>query len=313
MRFRLAAVLAIALCVASTRAESQALKVVVPFPAGGSADHVGRVLSEGLNAKGISTVVENRAGAGGTLGSRSVAKGQADGKSVLIGQIGSHVLSTIGRPELGYEPEKDFSPVILLGYVPTLLAVRPGLNVKSLQEFVDKAKTANPPLNFGSSGRGTSGHVTVELLKQNAKIDMTHIPYTGIAPIMTDMLGGRIDSMVGEAPGLRPQIGAGLQALVIIGPKRTPLLPDVPTTAEAGFPDWNVQSWYGVFVASGTPEAQRAELEKTFLDLVKQPDVAAKLQAAGLTDPGPSTELKKILDSEFKRWPAVFRQLGLLP
>ena len=309
MRCLLAFVLVLGLA-GNAAAQPRNITLVVPFPPGGSADVVARFLAENMRPRGYSIAVENRSGAGGTIGTAYVARAAADGSVMLIGQIGSHMLSWALNPSPGYNALTAFEPVALLGFVPTIFVVRENLPVRTLAEFVDYAKRQPAPLNYGSSGPGTSMHITMEMLRAQGTVPMTHIPYRGLAPAMQDLIAGNTAMMTGEAPGLLPQIGNGMRALAVLGNSRTSLLPDVPTAPELGFPDWTMESWYGVFVPAATPEAPRAALERDVLDVVRGP-MAQTLAARGLVGAGPASEFRPRLQRDFAAWPETIRRLGV--
>ncbi len=310
MRLILALLLALGVA-GSAAAQPRNATLVVPFPPGGSADVVARLLAENMRGKGYTIAVENRSGAGGVIGTAFVARGPADGSVMLLGQIGSQLLSWALNPNPGYNALTGFEPVALLGFVPTIFVVREDLPVRTLAEFVEHAKRAPTPLAYGSSGPGTSTHITVEMLRAQAGIELTHIPYRGLAPTMQDLLAGRIAAMTGEAPGLVPILGQGARALAVLSPNRSPVVPDAPTTAEAGYPDWVMESWYGIFVPAAVPEATRSALERDVLEVVRQPAMAQALTARGLVGAGPASAFRPRLAQDFATWPALIQRLGI--
>ena len=310
MRWILAALLAIGIATGAA-AQPRNATMVVPFPPGGSADVVGRLLAETMRSRGYNIAVENRSGAGGVIGTASVARGAADGSVMLVGQIGSQLLSWALNPNPGYHALTGFEPVALLGFVPTIFVVRDSVPARSLAEFVAYARRASPSLAYGSSGPGTSTHITVEMFRAMAGIELTHIPYRGLAPAMQDLLGNQIAAMTGEAPGLLPILGHGARALAVLSPTRSPVVPDVPTTAEAGFPDWVMESWYGLFVPAAVPEATRAALERDVLEVLAQPTMAQALAARGLVGAGPASGFKQRLAQDFAAWPGLIQRLGI--
>jgi tripartite-type tricarboxylate transporter receptor subunit TctC len=310
MRWFLGLLLAIGLSL-NAAAQPRNMTLVVPFPPGGSADVVARMLAENMRGKGYTIAVENRSGAGGVIGTASVARGPADGSVMLLGQIGSQLLSWALNPSPGYHALNGFEPVALLGFVPTIFVVRDSVPARTLAEFVDVARRARPPLAYGSSGPGTSTHITVEMLRAQAGIELTHIPYRGLAPTMQDLLAGHIVAMTGEAPGLLPILGQGARALAVLSPVRSSVVPDVPTTAEAGYPDWVMESWYGVFVPAAVPEATRAALERDVLEVIRQPAMAQALAARGLVGAGPASEFRPRLQRDFAAWPGMIQRLGI--
>ncbi|MGG5822084.1 Bug family tripartite tricarboxylate transporter substrate binding protein [Falsiroseomonas sp. HW251] len=310
MRWILAALLAVFIA-GGAAAQPRNVTLVVPFPPGGSADVVARLLAENMRTKGYTIAVENRSGAGGVIGTASVARAPADGSVMLLGQIGSQLLSWALNPNPGYHALNGFEPVALLGFVPTIFVVRDSVPATTLREFVEYARRANPPLAYGSSGPGTSTHITVEMLRSMAGIELTHIPYRGLAPTMQDLLAGQIAAMTGEAPGLLPILGHGARALAVLSPTRSPVVPDVPTTAEAGFPDWVMESWYGLFVPAAVPETTRAALERDVLEVVRQPAMQQALAARGLVGAGPASDFKPRLQQDFAAWPGLIQRLGI--
>jgi tripartite-type tricarboxylate transporter receptor subunit TctC len=310
MRWILAALLAIGIA-GNAAAQPRNATLVVPFPPGGSADVVARLLAENMRSKGYTIAVENRSGAGGVIGTASVARAPADGSVMLVGQIGSQLLSWVLNPNPGYHALTGFEPVALLGFVPTIFVVRDSIPATNLREFVAFARRANPPLAYGSSGPGTSTHITVEMFCAMAGIELTHIPYRGLAPAMQDLLGNQIAAMTGEAPGLLPIVGHGARALAVLSPTRSPVVPDVPTTAEAGFPDWVMESWYGLFVPAAVPEATRGALERDVLEVLRQPAMAEALAARGLVGAGPASAFKARLQQDFAAWPGIIQRLGI--
>ena len=292
-------------------AQTRNATLIVPFPPGGSADVVARLLAENMRSLNYNIAVENRSGAGGVIGTAVVARGAADGNTLLLGQIGSHLMSWALNPNPGYNALTAFQPVALLGFVPTVFVVRQDLPVRTLAEFIAYAKQSPVPLAYGSSGPGTSTHITMEMLRAQAGLELTHIPYRGLAPTIQDLLAGRLAAMTGEGPGLLPQIGHGAHALAVLSRARSPVMPDVPTTAELGFPDWVMESWYGVFVPAAVPEATRATLERDMLEVIRQPAMQQVLAARGLSGAGPASEFRPRLVQDFATWPRLIQQLGI--
>jgi tripartite-type tricarboxylate transporter receptor subunit TctC len=310
MRWIIALLLAIGIATGAA-AQPRNVTLIVPFPPGGSADVVARLLAENMRSRGYSMAVENRSGAGGTIGTAAAARGAADGSVMLIGQIGSHLLSWALNPNPGYNALTAFEPVALLGFVPTIFVVRENLPIHNLAQLIDYAKRSTAPLNYGSSGPGTSMHITVEMLRVGAALDLTHIPYRGLAPALQDLIAGRIEMMTGEAPGLLPQLGHGARALAVLSPTRSALVPDVPTAAELGFPDWVMESWYGLFVPAAVPEAVRAGLERDVLDVIALPAMTQALHARGLVGAGPASAFRPRLAQDFATWPGIIQRLGI--
>ena len=280
---------------------ADALKIIVPFAAGGPADQIARIITPALStALGKPVVVDNRGGAGGTVGVSAAVKSVPDGQTIVL-TTSSLVLSAGTTANLPYNPRKDLEPVFLLGEVQTMLAVRPSLGVNNLAELVAKAK-ANK-LNYGSTGVGGTMHVGAELFSKVADAPMVHIPYRGAAPALVDLMSGTLDVVNADVPVLKAYIKDGrVKGLVIFDTKRSPHLPDVPTAAEAGMPLLQMTNWYGVLVPAGVPVDVRQKLAQALAQVVAQPEVAAKLAEAGFSNPRDSAGFKARLDADFDRW-----------
>jgi len=302
----LAGALASTLCAAAP----DVIKLIVPFAAGGPADQIARIVQPALStALGKPVVVENRGGAGGTVGANAVAKAAADGGTLLL-STSSLVLSAGTTPNLPFDARKDLTPVYLLGEVQSMLAVRPGLGVKDLAEL--NAKVRAGKLNYGSTGVGGTMHVGAELYSKTVQAPLVHIPYRGAAPALVDLIAGNIDLVNADVPVLRPYIQDGrIKGLVIFDTRRSPLLPDVPTAAEAGMPQLQLTNWYGVLAPAGTPPAVRRQLEQALAKVVQQPDVAQRLAEAGFSNPRDSAGFQARYDADFKRWLPWLRDAGI--
>lgn len=307
--------LGLALCVASllaTPAFAETIKIVVPFAAGGPVDQLARILSNDLGQQlGADIIVEPKGGAGGAIGSESVARATPDGKTLLLASMGSHVISPTLRAPTGYDPVKSFEPVIMVGLVPSLLVAGPKLGVSSLKELIDKAKTQK--LTYGSAGPGTTMNIAGELLNAAAGTKISHVPYRGAAPAITDLLGGHVDILNADMPVLLPLVkGNTVIALALFGAQRSPLLPDLPTTAELGLPSVVMESWYGVFVPAGTPPEARDKLEKALVAVLAVPSVKEKLAANGMHGALGSAAFKARLPKDFAYWGETIKTLGIV-
>jgi len=296
---------------AASAGANDVVRLVVPFSAGGPVDQVARILAPGLEAAlGATVVVENRGGAGGTVGTNHVAKSAPDGHTVLMATSG-FVISSETTPKLPYDPHKDLEPIALVGQVQTLLVVRPTLGVNSLADLVKLAKSGHP-LSFGSTGVGGTMHVGGELLNRAAGIHALHVPYRGAAPAITALMGGEIDMVNADVPVLQPYVKSGkVKALVIYDTKRSVELPDVPDAVEAGYPQLLMSNWYSAMVPAGTPPAARQKLERAFLAAIRSPAIAQRLADAGLRGPMGTADFRKKLDAEFARWVPFLREAGL--
>ena len=231
---------------------------------------------------GADVIVEDKGGAGGAIGSETVARAAPDGKTILLASLGSQVISPALRPPHGYDPVKSFEPVMLVGAVPTLLVIGPKSGATTLKELIAKAK-GGQAMAYGSAGPGTTMNIAGELLNAAAGLKVAHVPYRGAAPALSDLMGGQIDMLNADFPVLLPLVNAGkVKALALYGTERSPLLPDVPTTAELGLPDVVMENWYGVFLPAGTPAAVRDKLEKALFEVVAQPDVKERFATQGM-------------------------------
>jgi tripartite-type tricarboxylate transporter receptor subunit TctC len=289
---------------------AEVIKIVVPFAAGGPADQIARNVAPPLSQLlGKSVIVENRGGAGGTVGVAYAAKAAPDGTTILL-TTSSLVMSAGTTPKLPYDPRKDIEPVYLLGEVQTMLAVRPNLGVDNLKALASKA--GQTKLNYGSTGVGSTMQIGAELFARTAKVPLVHIPYRGAAPALVDLMAGTIDLVNADVPVLKPYIQDGrLKGLVIFDTRRSPLLPDVPTAQEAGMPQLQMTNWYGVFVPSGVSPQLRQALAEALDKTVKQPDIAAKLADAGFSNPQNTAAFKKRLDADFARWVPWLKEAGI--
>ena len=282
--------------------QSDNVKIIVPFAAGGPADQIARIIATPLGvALGKSVVVDNRGGAGGVIGVAAAAKSAPDGATLLL-TTSSMVITAGTTPNLSYNPRKDVEPLYLLGEVQTLLAVRTSLGVNNLAELVAKAKGPKQ-LNYGSTGVGGTMHIGAEMLSKAANVPMVHIPYRGAAPAITDLMAGTVDLINADVPILRNYVKDGrIKAIAIYDTKRSPQLPDVPTSVEAGLPALQMSNWYGVLVPAGMAPETRKRLEEALAKVVAQPDVAVRLAESGFMNPRDATGFKARLDADFERW-----------
>lgn len=288
------------------------IKLIVPFSAGGPTDQIARIIAPGLSdALGKTVIVDNRGGAGGVIGDALAAKAPPDGNTLLL-TTSSLVITAGTTPNLPYDPRTAFDPIYLLGKVQTMLAVRPSLGVNTLAELVAKAKATPKGLNYGSTGVGGTMQIGAELFRHAADVPLVHIPYRGAAPALVALMGGQVDLVNADVPVLLPYIKQGrIKGLVIYDTKRSKLLPEIPDAVEAGMPSLQMSNWYGVLAPAGTPEATRKKIEDSLAKVVHQPDVAAKLAAAGFTDPMGAAPFKAMLTSDFARWLPWLKKMGI--
>ena len=300
----------IALLAAPAFAET--VRIIVPFAAGGPVDQLARILANGLGPQlGAEVIVEDKGGAGGAIGSETVARAAPDGRTMLLASLGSQVISPTLRKPNGYDPVAGFEPVMLVGSVPSLLVVSPQLGVSTLRELIDRAKKGQA-MTYGSAGPGTTMNIAGELLNAGAGLKIAHVPYRGAAPAINDLLGGHVDMLNADFPVLLPLVKAGsIKPLALFGTERSPLLPDVPTTAELGYPSVVMENWYGIFVPAGTPARERAQLEKALFTVIAEPSVKERFAANGMHGTLGADAFKARLAREFPYWQDTIKTLGI--
>jgi len=289
------------------------IRFILPFPPGGGTDILGRVIAERLTTNlGQPVVLENRGGAGGNVGAEAAARSAPDGYTIVL-VAPSLAISPSLYSKLNYDPVKDLAPISLVGTVPNVLITYPSLPAQNLAEFISLAKTKPGAMNFGSGGSGTSNHLAGELFNIVAGVKLVHVPYKGVNLAMNDALGGQIQLVVIGIPAAQPHIRAGkLRALGVISPQRSPALPEVPTVAEAGLPNFEVTTWYGVLAPAGTPRPVIARLNAELGRVMHAPDLRDRFAATG-TEPRTSTpeEFADYIQQEIAKWGRVVREAGL--
>jgi tripartite-type tricarboxylate transporter receptor subunit TctC len=289
------------------------IRLDVPFPAGGTTDILAREVAKRLtDAWGQAVVVDNRPGAGGNIGSELVAKSAPDGYTLLMGTVGTHAINPGLYAKMPYDHVKDFAPVILVAGVPNVLVVNPAVPATSVQELIAYAKANPGKLNFASSGSGTSIHLSGELFKVMAGVQMMHVPYKGSSPALQDLVGGQVQLMFDNLPSSLALIRAGkLRALAVTSAMRAAALPDVPTIAEAGLPGFEASSWFGVLAPAGTPPAIVAKLNAEVAGWLASPEAKDKLLAQGAIAAGGSPEdFARHIDAETAKWAKVVKASG---
>jgi tripartite-type tricarboxylate transporter receptor subunit TctC len=285
-------------------AQSNQMRLVVPFSAGGTADVLGRIVAQRLGAlTGNQVVVENRPGSGGNIGADSVARGPGDGSVLLLGTIGIHAASKIYRT-LPYDPAKDLQPITILAEVPNVLIVHPSVPAKDVKEFLALVKDKPGTLNFGSAGNGSSTHMIAELFKLKAKVDLTHVPYRGSAPALNDLVAGQIQLMFENLPTALPFIVNGnVRALGVTSATRSASQPSLPTIAEAGVPGYEGTAWFTIAVAGSVPPATVAKLNADIQKILQQPEVIDRFKKLGAVIVGNSvSDAKAFIASETAKW-----------
>ena len=293
-------------------AHADTVKIVVPFVAGGPVDMVARLVGQELAPRiNADVVIENRGGAGGALGAEVVVRAPPDGKTLFLASQGSFVINAVLRPPAGYDPLKAFAPISLVGAAPSLYIVRADYPAKDLAEFIARAKQGTK-MSYGSAGAGTTMHIAGEQLNAAAGIKLAHVPYRGAAPAINDLLGGHIDVMNADLPVLLPQVTSGkARALALAASERTPLLPELKTTVEQGYPDVQMENWYGLFAPTGLSPEMQATLEKAMLEVVKVPSVAERLNAGGIRGTLDAKAFRARLEREFAYWGPEIKKLGI--
>lgn len=294
---------------------SRTVRLVVPYAAGGTGDIVARVLADRLaNALGQSVVVENRPGATGAIGSKAVATAAPDGHTILVGQTGEMAINQHWNKALGYDPDKDLQPVALATVVPLALVVPGTASYSTVAEMLTTSKTRG--LSFASAGAATPGHFSGELLKLKTKSNLTHVPYNGAGPALNDLLGAHVDLFFSGFPAAVPHVKSGtLKLLAVSSAKRSGTAPDVPTVAEtSGIKDFDISLWQGFFAPRGTPKDVVTRLHTEINRLLVQPDVKAKLLAAGAdVRPVSIDEFAAFTRSESAKFLQIIKDAGLKP
>jgi len=289
------------------------IRIVVPFPPGGTTDILARAVAQKLSETwNQQVIVDNRPGAGGNIGADLVAKAAPDGYTLVMGTVGTHAINPNLYRKMPYDHVKDFAPIILVAGVPNVLVVNPSLPVHTVRELIDYAKANPGKLNFASSGNGTSIHLSGELFKTMANVQMTHVPYKGSAPALADLMGGQVQLMFDNLPSSLGLIKGGkLRAVAVTSTTRAAALPDVPTIAESGLPGFEASSWFGLLAPAGTPHDIVAKLNGVIAAWLATPDAKDKLLAQGAIAAGGSPEaFAKHIDSETSKWAKVVKASG---
>ena len=287
------------------------IKLVVPFAAGGPVDLIARTIASALPAKlGADVIVENRGGAGGIIGTELVAKAAPDGRTLLQASLGSHVLSAALRPQLNYDPIKSFTPIVFVGVVPSLLVVSAQSKIDSLSGLFVEAK--RKAVSYGSAGPGTTMNIAGELFASVTGIKTTHVPYRGAGPALNDLLGGHLDMIIADTPVLLPLVNTNaVRPLALFAAERSPLIPDVATTAELGYPEIVMENWYGVLGPAGLAPSVQATLEKAVLEVLASPAIKERFAEGGLQGARDSNGLKARPASDVAYWGTAVKKLGI--
>lgn len=296
---------------------NKVIKLVVPYPPGGATDVIGRVMAQKLSvALGQQVVVDNRAGAAGSIGAAAVAAAPADGYTLLMGAMTSHSISAALNPKVAtFDMDKSFAPVAIVGTVPLVFVVNPSIKASTLAEFIALAKSRSAPLSFASAGNGSPQHLAGEMFQRAAGVQMLHVPYKGSGPAMTDLMGGQVDSMIETAPAAQSHIKAGkLRAIAVASAQRIATLPEVPTATEAGLKGFEVSSMFGIAAPAGTPAAIVTRLNDALKSILTLPDVRESLLAQGvIATYSTPQEAAVALRNESAKWTKVIRDGNIKP
>jgi tripartite-type tricarboxylate transporter receptor subunit TctC len=292
---------------------SRPIRMIVPFPAGGTADllarQIGQTMGEALRQQ---VVIENRTGAGGNIGADLAAKAKPDGYTLLMGTVSTHAINPNLYPNMPYDPVKDFAPVAMVARMPNLLVLHPSVPAANVAELIALAKARPGTLAFASAGNGTTQHLAGELFKKMADVDMIHVPYKGNAPAVTDLVGGQVQVMFDNIPVSLQQVRAGkLRALAVTGPARSPVLPQLPTVAEAALPGYNITSWFGLYAPSGTSPQIIERLNREANKALASEPIRRRLTDQGIEPAGGTPgQFAEFMRTELVKWGKIVRESG---
>ncbi len=293
---------------------SKPIRVVVPFPPGGIADLYGRQVGARMaQTFGQQVIIDNRPGAGGNIGADIVAKSAADGYTLVIGNIGSHAVNSALFSKMPYDPVRDFSPIALLLIADGLLVVHPSLPVKTVKELITLARAKPGDLNFASAGAGTASHLAGELFNNMAKVKMTHVPYKGNVPAITDLLSGQTSMLFATLATVLPQAQAGrLRPVAVLGEARSKAIPEIPTLAESGLKGFAVDNWVGYFAAANTPAAVVSRINAEVLRVMQLPEIQEQLPKQGLSfKPTTPQQFADFVRAEKDKWGQLVKTAGI--
>ena len=295
---------------------SKPIRLMVPFPPGGSTDIVSRIVAQKLSERlGQAIVIENRGGGGGTRGTAAVARQAPDGYNLTVASTSTHVVAPGVYAKLEYDPVKDFAPIGLMAVSPYLLVVNPALPAKSLKELVELAKSKPGKLNYASAGIGSTTHLAMEMLKSVSSTYMLHIPYSGNGPAGTAVVSGQVEILFGSLPALLSQAKSGrVRPLAVGTPKRSPSLPDVPTVAESGYAGFDASLWLALMAPAGTPPAIIDRVNKEIGALIATPEMKAALDKAG-AEPltGTPADLAAMIRDGVPKYAKIIKTAGITP
>ncbi|WP_336743894.1 tripartite tricarboxylate transporter substrate binding protein [Aureimonas altamirensis] len=292
---------------------SRPITMIVPYTPGGATDIIGRVIAEGLRGQlGQSVIVENVAGAGGSVGALQASRTQPDGYTILMGALTSHSINMNLTPPPGFDLTTDFETAGLAGFVPLALVTRPGFEADDVAGLIEMAKAAPGELTYASSGAGSPQHLGMEMLKDMAGLDIVHVPYQGSSPAVTDLMGGHVDVMIDTVPSILPSVsGGGLRVLGVATQEPSPFLEGVPTIASGGVEGFEVVSWFGVLLPKGTPDAVADRLNTAINAVLTDDEVLAALNRQGVVPaPGSRADQAGRMQAEIEKWRGVIAAAG---
>jgi tripartite-type tricarboxylate transporter receptor subunit TctC len=306
----IAAILAVSIGAGSARAD-EAIKLIVPFPAGGPVDAAARLLaSEMQGLLSTTIVIENRGGGGGVIATDFVARAPADGKTLLMGSQGAHVISGLLQPNVKYDPVRSFTPIAMIGRASMLLVADPKLPANDFKEMLELARTRK--LSYGSAGAGTVMNIAGELINSGANVHILHVPYRGVAPALPDLMAGRLDLLPADPPVLLPQVEAKtVKPLAVFGIERLTALPGIPTTVELGYPGMVMENWYGLLAPSGLPSDIVSRLEKAALAAIASPAIQLFMQKGELRGTLNAREFRARIETDVAYWRPMLAKLGI--
>jgi tripartite-type tricarboxylate transporter receptor subunit TctC len=290
------------------------IRIIVPFPPGGATDVLARTVGPRMaESFGQQVVVENRSGATGNIGAELAAKAPPDGYTIVVGQASNIAINITLMGKLPYDPIKDFTPLTLLASTPNVLVIHPSLPVRGVKDLIALAKSKPGALNYATSGNGSPGHFSAELLKKMAGIDMVHIPYKGASPALIDVVGGHASLYFTAMLSAQPFVKSGrLRVIAQTSVKRSPSLPDLPTIAEAGYPDYDITSWWGMLGPAGLPRDITNKLHAEIVRIIALPDVKERLNGLG-ADAATNTpeQFAAYIKAEIAKWARIIRETGV--
>lgn len=311
MRRLTIAVLLAALSYIGAAHADETIRIVVPFAAGGPVDAMARLLANEMQQPlGANVIVDDRAGAGGVIGTELVSRAPPDGKTLLVGSQGSHVISALLRSDIKYDPVRSFTPIAMVGRVPMLLVVSPDFPAADFKAAIALAQSRK--LTYGSAGPGSTMNIAGELVNSGAHVRITHVPYRGIAVALPDLMAGRLDLLPGDPPVLLPLVAAKkIRPLVVFGTERLAALPNVPTTVELGYPDMIMENWYGLLAPAGIAPDMAARLEAAALTAIKSPRMQKVMKDGELRDTLDAKQFKARIEHDIAFWRPMIKQLGI--